>query len=64
MSVYKTRQNMAREFGVDRVTFVKEVERHQIELEPRKLISPAKQDEIYAKMGRPDGGKPQKRLLY
>jgi hypothetical protein len=56
MSVYKTRQTMANEFGIDRITFVKEVQSHGIELEPRKLISPAKQDEIYAKMGRPDGG--------
>ncbi len=61
MSVYKTRQDMAREFDIDRVTFVKEVLRHGIELEPRKLISPAKQEEIYAKMGKPDGGKAPKR---
>ena len=61
MSVYKTRQDMAREFNIDRVTFVKEVLRHGIELVPRKLISPAKQEEIYAKMGRPDCGKAQKR---
>jgi hypothetical protein len=60
MSVYKTRQDMAREFKIDRVTFVKEVQRHEIELESRKLISPAKQEEIYAKMGKPDGGKARK----
>ena len=60
MSVYKTRQTMADEFGIDRITFVKEVQRHGIELEPRKLISPAKQEEIYDKMGRPDGGRARK----
>jgi hypothetical protein len=62
MSVYKTRQEMAEEFGIDRVTFVKEVQYHEVELEPRKLISPAKQDEIYAKMGKPDGNKVRKRF--
>jgi hypothetical protein len=61
MSVYKTRQDMAMEFGIDRLTFVKEVKDHEIELEPRKLISPAKQDEIYTKMGKPDGGRVRKR---
>jgi hypothetical protein len=61
MSVYKTRQDMAREFDIDRVTFVNEVKYHQIPLEPRKLISPAKQEEIYAKMGKPDGGIVKKR---
>jgi hypothetical protein len=61
MSVYKTRIEMAEEYGLDRVTFVKEVERHNIELRPRVPISPAEQDEIYNKMGKPDGNLKRRR---
>ena len=54
MKKYKTRTELAEEYGLSRITFVKEVRRHGIELDQRRLISPAKQDEIQSKMGVPD----------
>jgi hypothetical protein len=57
MTGYKTKQQMADEFNLYRTTFVNQVIEHGIEFEHRTLISPAKQVEIYEKLGYPDAVK-------
>jgi hypothetical protein len=57
MNGYKTKQQMAIEFNLYRTTFVNQVIEHGIEFEHRTLISPAKQVEIYDKLGYPDAVK-------
>lgn len=57
MKKYKTRTELAEEYGLSRITFVKEVRRHGIELDRRRLISPAKQEEIEVKFCVPNSEK-------
>ncbi len=50
---FKTRNEMAQEYGVDRKTFRNMLARFQIEL-PKGLISPDDQKKIFEKLGEPN----------
>ncbi len=52
MSEFKTRQQIADEYGIDRKTFDKKLVIHNIELPPGN-ISPHNQDTIYERFGPP-----------
>ena len=51
MEKYLTRQQLADIVGVGRKKLMQLLEQHNIELEPRKLISPAQADDILLKLG-------------
>lgn len=52
MSKYKTRKQIANEYGVSRRTFYTFLKQEEISLSPG-LITPKKQEEIYRKLGNP-----------
>ena len=51
MEKYLTRQQLANIAGVGRKKLMQLLDQHRIELEPRKLISPAQADDILLKLG-------------
>ncbi|MFC4871188.1 hypothetical protein [Negadavirga shengliensis] len=55
---FKTRTEMAHEYGVDRKTFRSILVKFGIDL-PNGLISPAEQIKIYEKLGEPGAAKPR-----
>ena len=57
---FKSRQELAKEYGVDRKTFAKRLKRQQIEL-PGGLLSPDWVEKVYEILGDPKKDLPPRR---
>lgn len=57
MDKCRTRQEIAKEYGIDRKTLTNLLKRHQIELPPG-LVTPEWAERVYAALGRPEKSPP------